>query len=31
MKAPEVVPKLSAEVMEKIEVVLGNKPDLEEE
>ena len=31
MKAPEVVPKLSSEVMEKIEVVLGNKPDLEEE
>ncbi len=31
MKAPEVVPKLSSEVMEKIEGVLGNKPDLEEE
>ena len=31
MKAPEVVPKLSSDVMEKIEVVLGNKPDLEEE
>jgi voltage-dependent potassium channel beta subunit len=31
MKAPEVVPKLSSEVMEKIEAVLGNKPDLEEE
>ena len=31
MKAPEVVPKLSSEVMEKIEGVLGNKPALEEE
>jgi len=31
MKSPEVVPKLSSEVVEKIEGVLGNKPDLEEE
>ncbi len=31
MKAPEVVPKLSSEINEKIEGVLGNKPDLEEE
>ena len=31
MKAPDVVPKLSSEVNEKIEGVLGNKPDLEEE
>jgi voltage-dependent potassium channel beta subunit len=31
MKAPEVVPKLSSEVMEKIESVLGNKPELDEE
>jgi voltage-dependent potassium channel beta subunit len=31
MKAPEVVPKLLPEVMEKIESVLGNKPELEEE
>jgi voltage-dependent potassium channel beta subunit len=30
MKAPEVVPKLSSEVMERIETILGNKPQLEE-
>jgi len=31
MKAPEVVPKLSSDVMERIEVILGNKPQLEED
>ena len=31
MKAPEVVPKLSSDVMESIEVILGNKPQLEED
>ncbi len=31
MKAPEVVPKISSEVMERIETILGNKPQLEED
>ena len=30
MKAPEVLPKLTSNVLERIEVVLGNKPQLEE-
>jgi aryl-alcohol dehydrogenase-like predicted oxidoreductase len=31
MKAMEVAPKLTADVMEKIETVLGNKPQFEED
>jgi len=31
MKAPEVVPKISSDVMERIETILGNKPQLEED
>jgi voltage-dependent potassium channel beta subunit len=31
MKAPEVVPRLTSGVMERIEAVLGNKPQLEEQ
>jgi voltage-dependent potassium channel beta subunit len=31
MKAPEVVPKLTSDVMERIEAVLGNKPQFEED
>ncbi len=31
MKAPDVVPKLTSDVMERIEGVLGNKPKLEED
>jgi voltage-dependent potassium channel beta subunit len=30
MKAPEVLPKLTSNVLERIEVILGNKPQLEE-
>lgn len=30
MKAVDVVPKLTSDVMERIEAVLGNKPQLEE-
>jgi len=31
MKAPEIAPKLSSDVMEKIEAIMGNKPELEED
>jgi len=31
MKAPEVVPKLTSNVMERIEVILGNKPAVNED
>jgi voltage-dependent potassium channel beta subunit len=31
MKAPEVVPKLLSDVMERIETILGNKPQAEED
>jgi aryl-alcohol dehydrogenase-like predicted oxidoreductase len=31
MKAPEFVSKLTSDVMERIEAILGNKPQLEEE
>jgi voltage-dependent potassium channel beta subunit len=31
MKAPEVVPKLTSDVMGRIDSILGNKPQLEEE
>ena len=30
MKAPEVLPKLTSNVLERIELILGNKPQLEE-
>jgi voltage-dependent potassium channel beta subunit len=31
MKASEIMPKLDSSVMERIDVILGNKPELEEE